>query len=413
MATFIPIGEAAHEAERQALRFLTEALPTDYLVYGNAWLVERTGAVYEVDAVVVAPHALFIVEIKSYRGTIAGNDNDWYIPQPTRSPLRLNRKTAQVLANMVRRRSFDAGRAWVEGLVFLSHTDDNQVRGPASRDRLHTRETIVSAIRDAQALFNRIPSAHQPPPVDEHTKSILHTILTGADPRVRPTRRIREYELLSTNERTETYVEHLARHAVTGVHRLLRVYPINPLAADSERKRQEELWRWEAQVLSKVGQHRSVLTADQPFLDEAGMCLPLEHFSGISLTSWLERYATDQQSRASLVQRVALWRRIVDAIAASHRQGVVHRLLRPDCVLVQDTPRRPPSPASRSPRPPRCASPASISPSRPARPPAARRPSCSPPCTTIASPGPPPRCSATSRRPSPAPISSGSAPCWA
>jgi hypothetical protein len=34
-AQFIPIGEAAHDAERQALRFLVEGLPADYTVYGN------------------------------------------------------------------------------------------------------------------------------------------------------------------------------------------------------------------------------------------------------------------------------------------------------------------------------------------------------------------------------------------
>ena len=28
---------------------------TDYTVYGNAWLVERSGGIYELDAVVVAP----------------------------------------------------------------------------------------------------------------------------------------------------------------------------------------------------------------------------------------------------------------------------------------------------------------------------------------------------------------------
>jgi hypothetical protein len=79
-AKFIPIGEPAHDAERQALRFLVEGLPSDYTVYGNAWLVERSGVVYELDAVVVAWHAIFIVEIKSYRGRIEGTDNDWWLP---------------------------------------------------------------------------------------------------------------------------------------------------------------------------------------------------------------------------------------------------------------------------------------------------------------------------------------------
>ena len=53
-ANFIPIGEPAHDAERQALRFLVEGLPAEYTVYGNAWLVERSGVIYELDAVVVA-----------------------------------------------------------------------------------------------------------------------------------------------------------------------------------------------------------------------------------------------------------------------------------------------------------------------------------------------------------------------
>ena len=30
--------------------------------------------VYETDAIVVAPHAVFVIEIKAYRGTIEGTD---------------------------------------------------------------------------------------------------------------------------------------------------------------------------------------------------------------------------------------------------------------------------------------------------------------------------------------------------
>ena len=52
-ARFVPIGEPAHDAERQALRFLVDNLPDEYIVYGNPWLVERSGAVYELDG----PHS--------------------------------------------------------------------------------------------------------------------------------------------------------------------------------------------------------------------------------------------------------------------------------------------------------------------------------------------------------------------
>lgn len=78
-AKFIPIGEVANDGERQALRHLVEGLPESFTVYGNPWLVERSGVVYELDAVVVAPHAVFVVEIKSYRGRIEGTNHDWSI----------------------------------------------------------------------------------------------------------------------------------------------------------------------------------------------------------------------------------------------------------------------------------------------------------------------------------------------
>jgi hypothetical protein len=134
-AKFIQLGEPAHDAERQALRFLVEGLPSTFTVYGNAWLVERSGVVYELDAVVVAPHAVFIVEIKSYRGVIEGTDYDWYVPEPIKSPIPLNRKTAQVLHSLMKRESYQAGQIWTQGLVFLSATTNCGVRGAASKDR--------------------------------------------------------------------------------------------------------------------------------------------------------------------------------------------------------------------------------------------------------------------------------------
>ena len=149
-AQFIPIGEPAHDAERQALRFLVDGLPADYTVYGNPWLVERSGVIFELDAVVVAPHAIFVVETKAYRGRIEGTDNDWWLPERIRSPLKLNRITAQALKTHLRSASYQAGQVWTEGLVFLSATTDVGVRGPASADRVLRIYSVPPLATDAQ-----------------------------------------------------------------------------------------------------------------------------------------------------------------------------------------------------------------------------------------------------------------------
>jgi serine/threonine protein kinase len=335
-AKFIPIGDSAHDAERQAVRFLVEGLPSNYTVYGNAWLVERTGVVFELDAVVIAPHAIFVVEIKSYRGRIEGTDNDWWLPEKIRSPIKLNRVTSQVLKTHLRSASYQAGQVWTEGLVFLSATTDVGVRGPASNDRVHTRRTILGALQD-ETLIERLSQGRARTPTSFAERELLE-LFTGAQTGPRPVRRVREYEVVETLDHHDTFTELLGRNTLSSAERLLRIYSIPPLATDAQRDRVIERARWEAQVLGRLGRSEGVLTADPPFSDEAGIVLPLEYFKGITLTTWVERYGPDARGKetADLQVRTDLWIRIAQTLDEAHRQGVVHRLLRPDVLLVED-----------------------------------------------------------------------------
>jgi serine/threonine protein kinase len=335
-AKLIQIGEPAHDAERQALRFLVEGLPESFTVYGNAWLVERSGVVYELDAVVVAPHAIFVVEIKSYRGRIEGTDNDWWLPEKIRSPLKLNRITSQVLKSHLKSASYQAGQVWTEGLIFLSATTNVGVRGPASNDRVHTRKTILAALQDP-GFISRLSGGRALTPSSSAERELLE-LCTGVQGGPRPVRRVREYEVVETLDHHDTFTELLGKNALSGAERVLRIYSTPPLATQAQRDRIAERARWEAQVLGRLGRSEGVLTAEQPFSDESGIVLPLEHFKGITLTTWVERYGLDARGKekADLRIRTDLWMRIARTIDEVHRQGVVHRLLRPDVVLVED-----------------------------------------------------------------------------
>ena len=206
-------------------------LPDTYTVYGNAWLVADTGAIYEIDAIVVTPHALFVVETKSYRGRIDGTDHDWYIPDPIPSPLKLNRLTALVLKSALKRASFQAGQVWVEGLLFLSATTDVGVKGPASRDRIHTRKTILAALQDP-TLLDRLGVRRSPGTTSAAEKDLL-AILRGMQSKPGPVRRVREYEVVDTLSHHDTYTELLARNSLAGLRRVLRIYTIPHLVSPS------------------------------------------------------------------------------------------------------------------------------------------------------------------------------------
>ena len=340
-ATVHVVGKPAHDAERQALAYLAAGLPASFQLYANSWLAQRDGAVYELDAVVLAPHAAFIVEIKSYRGRIEGTDHDWLLPAPRPSPLRLNRLTAQVLKGEVKRRSAAAGRCWVEGLVFLSHTTDLAIEGPASRARVHSRATILDALRRPEFLRDELMGGRLPEPLDDHARQVFHAVLTGADQAHQPSRRVREWQLRSVLDRGEDYTEYLAENEMSQKRRLLRVYSLPWSAGDEERQRVVQRCSWEAQVLVSVGQHPNILDAESPFQDEIGICQPLEHFPGLSLASWLERYPPEGPQWPPLAERLRLWRQVAEALHFAHRRGVVHRLLRPEVILLEDKAQRP------------------------------------------------------------------------
>lgn len=332
------VGEPAHDAERQGLRYLVEGLDENFAVYTNPWIVDRNGAIYEVDAVVVAEHAIFVVEMKAYRGRVTGNDHDWYVPEPIRSPLKLNRKTAQILSSAIKRQSAAAGRAWVDHLVFLTHTNDVEIDGPTSATQVHTKKTILGALRGSIATARDVHAAR----VDHHTAETLHRLLTGAKSH-KPLRRIREYELESVLDRTERYTEYRARHAITGTQTGLRVYWLDPLATDETREKLLARCRWEAQVLGRVASHRNVLSAQPPFTDEEELHLavPFELFPGVTLETWIANHRRLLKGADGLRAVIALWKQLASAIQYAHRQGVVHRLLRPEVVLVENTTKSP------------------------------------------------------------------------
>jgi serine/threonine protein kinase len=176
--------------------------------------------------------------------------------------------------------------------------------------------------------------------VDEHTRRTVHALLTQQDTSQRPATRLRGWRVESTLEATERWVDHLAVNELTQTRALLRVYALSPLASEAERHRLVERMRWEAQVLHRVGQHRSILRAEPFFEDDAGrLCLPLEDFRGVTLPTFLSRHRPQLSGREGLQELARLWGEVADAVSHAHGQGVVHRLLRPEVVLLEELPR--------------------------------------------------------------------------
>jgi len=89
MATIHRIGEPENASELKAIKHLGKVLPKNYYIVHNFELVTGRGLPYEFDCCVVAPHAVYHVEVKGYRGAIRADGADswrsnWFVSGPAK-----------------------------------------------------------------------------------------------------------------------------------------------------------------------------------------------------------------------------------------------------------------------------------------------------------------------------------------
>ena len=126
-----PIAESNFAWEREALDWLRSNLPDrdSWHVWTNFEFIDDEGKVSEVDALVLSPAGLFLVEIKSRPGVLRGDAHSWTWTTDGRSntydnPVILANRKAKRLASLLRRQpaitKAKIRLPFVEPAIFLS-----------------------------------------------------------------------------------------------------------------------------------------------------------------------------------------------------------------------------------------------------------------------------------------------------
>ncbi|MFM7199983.1 MAG: nuclease-related domain-containing protein, partial [Myxococcota bacterium] len=246
-AQYHPIAQPRHELEAEALRFLRERLPNNFTLYSNIDLTTgRSGDTYEHDAIVVAPHAVFTVEIKSWGGRITGNRDRWVLADnySVQSPIALVLAKARSLKGLLQARRFDLASLWVQGLVFLSAPDAAPRISQDYEQLVVTRSDVIPALTDpASWQLNRRLTPQQ-------LGSVLKVLSDGAP--ARQMARLGPYDLLQRLEADERpYALWLGKHRFDGITHLLHVYTLHH-AQETQRSRIRDLAMREKEAYDKL-----------------------------------------------------------------------------------------------------------------------------------------------------------------
>lgn len=333
MATVIPIGEPVNEAERQAIAHLRDHLPSSYLVLHNFEII-RDGEAFEVDIAVIAPHAVYLVDVKGTRGLIDVYGPKWYPEgrQPFSSPLAKLRSHAKTVKGVIT--SSQPGRRdiediYVDAAVLLTSPDASLV-DQGSRDAPN-----VTTLRKALAFFQnstRIPAGRSKNIAAYH--NIIIKALQGvAKPRSGP-QRFGNWQLLEKLGGTDSYVEYRAFNSIVGQRAtaLVRAYQADPYKPPAEREKQKLLISTAYRALGSMPGHPCIVGVREFFTSEGEdkYFLVTEDVPGQALRVHIEKPTL----ALTLDQQNTIAADLLTALEHLQSHKVVHRNISPSNILL-------------------------------------------------------------------------------
>ena len=331
-ARHVVIGPPVHEKERQGIAALVGCLPSTYVVYSNLDVPSgQRGQTYEHDAIVVAPHGVYTVELKSWGGTLSGNRDRFTLSDghvmPSPIPLILSK--ARALKGQLSAWRRDLSSVWVQGLVFLTAGDAVAHISPDFSAYVVTSRDVQRAVTQPDlsggaSVGTRLTHG-QLEAIKQWLEDRTHT------PRTPRARTLADFELkqrLSADGRP--YEAWLATARMTGRNAVLHVYALDG-DDESERERSRTLALREATLHERVRGgpeifgYRTYHRADDPprialEFDDTTPLVPAD--------LWV------RERTPGLVSRLLVLRRAVAALAHVHAKQLVHRRLAPDAILV-------------------------------------------------------------------------------
>ncbi len=340
--------------ERDALAFLKRHLPDHepYHVWANfEFLLD--GTIGEVDALVVAPKGLFLVEIKSWPGLLEGDAGTWRNTRPGEvhartldNPLLLaNRKAKRLKSLLTRQRAFRGEQVpFVKPLVFLSSPELDCRLAPDARSGVHgldiedshdgpSQRGGLSGIANALTSMNaeereRLGGRR----IDKPMAKRIAAALEQAG--VRPAQRRRQVgdlelgELIDDGPGYQDFEASNPRFSHT--HRRVRIYGTPDMAGAEQRAQASRAAQREFELLAPV-EYPGIVRAIAFHELDLGPAIVFERDPS---EIQLDRYLEEMGSTLSLFDRVALVRQLAETVAYAHGRRIFHRGLSPDSVLV-------------------------------------------------------------------------------
>jgi len=333
-------GEPVNDAEEKVIRALVDGLPDDHTVIPSISLPYHHRR-DEIDAIVVTPHVLVLVETKGINKPVRIKEQLFEVGGEERRPpgditeqklKRLKGKVVRTLPDLRRPR-------WVDyQVVFAWQPSTFDVEEPMKRWYCLLPQAVG---RIADPEFFTSPGQK---PVDLPVEKILQVLGVGAAARSRG-RVYKQYKTTGLIEEDQFYRLYEAEHEITGRSYLLRVHLVDRLLPKVDREaskaRYLQGYRALVELETKVGHVPQVVGPVDAFILDDGHVVTISPADPDPTLEDLEDLSggpggggREEAQGLGPEVRLAVIRDVARAIQATHLAGIAHRQLCPDVVHV-------------------------------------------------------------------------------
>lgn len=343
-----PYGKGpVNEGERRAVQFLENNLPPlppkqtldafgddgpEYVVIPNIEIPDSAHRFLEIDAVIIAPHAVYVMEVKDWGSVIEGNDHVWYLNNriERKNPHRTLHYKCQVLRSIIGDFSPDLfTKVWYQGVVAIAR--DNVIldfEGNCRATSYPLDRTLAGYLKDPMYLST--PKKVATDAIVPFQKELVNIILNKGRSRQEDAQIIGEYAI----EETLFIQDDLAEYIGCPIHgkkrqKRLRVFKLPLYKNPDERKQLEERIRRDYEALEIIGTHPNVVGLRGFFTHEDNQL--------VQVLDWAEEGTLRtliSKGTLTLDQKLAIVAGIAAGLKAAHEKDIIHRDLRPENVLM-------------------------------------------------------------------------------
>jgi serine/threonine protein kinase len=347
------VAQSQFAWEREALDWLRKQLPDrePWHAWTNFEFIDEEGKVNEVDALILTPAGLFLIEIKSRPGVVTGDAHTWLWVTDGReraydNPLILANRKSKRLASLLRRQPsvFKAKLRlpFVEPLIFLSATSLDCKLGGTARSGTYLRGQpdsesdtgIIDALQNGTASGRAMQLGR----VDHQHARVLARAMAEAG--IRPSnkhRKVADYQLGALLSEGGAYQDWEGTHtAMEAVRRRIRIYTVAAAATADARKSLVRQAQREFQILEGID-HPGIVKVKDYQDSELGPALIFDHDPRAIRLDFLLREGGQQRGQQLNVdQRLQIVRDLAETLKHAHQKRLYHRALCPQSILVQD-----------------------------------------------------------------------------